>query len=479
MKQSWLYRAEAKGIQSWILASDRLRELKGGSALVDALPELARSLVHRTGGDVVIAAAGGIEVRFHEQASLERFAGVWPAVVENHAPGLELVQAWVADSGLDPYPELHRRLGAARNRRWPALPAPGPLSARSARTGLAAESRDEHDRALLDAATRAKVRAAAGVGQLDRLAPVGLSFATETAMIGDTYVAVVHADGNAVGSRIRTLGPDQRRQFSDALSEATRRAAQTAVRELARIQQLDDDATVLRCRPIVVGGDDLTFLVDAVLALPFTEAYLRAFEAETVAVGNVDGKGPLTACAGLAFVKTGFPFHAAHELAESLCGGAKSALRAGNRSGLLFHRVTTSSPDTDWESLRAGELAAVGGRSLAGGPYDLERLDRLRALATALRQLPRKAMREWLGLVRVDAGRAQARWRRAREVMGAALESPPAAVRDLDKALIALNHAPETGWATQDGGHEITCLADAQTWLALDPNLADPGKEAR
>jgi hypothetical protein len=41
----YLYRYEAKRIQSWILSSDRLKELKGGSECINALPARAEALL--------------------------------------------------------------------------------------------------------------------------------------------------------------------------------------------------------------------------------------------------------------------------------------------------------------------------------------------------------------------------------------------------------------------------------------------------
>ena len=86
MSEQFFYRAEVKSIQAWILASDRLKELKGGSAIVDGLAADAQKLLARLGVDTrdVIAAAGSVQVLFDEQAALHRFAAAWPLVVALH-----------------------------------------------------------------------------------------------------------------------------------------------------------------------------------------------------------------------------------------------------------------------------------------------------------------------------------------------------------------------------------------------------------
>lgn len=473
----WLYRTEAKGIQEWILASDRLKELKGGSTIVDELPDAARKLLEGiNGGTIVSAAAGGVEIQFHDEAALARFAAIWPLVVEQRAPGLALVQAWAPAAAPD---SLYGDLGAQRNVARVSLPEAGPLVARSGRTGLPAVAGGGQEDGALDAAVLAKLAAARRDGSLDALAGAGCTFLEDADEIGESYLAVVHADGNGVGRIVRDIGTDRdrKRQFSEALNRATRGAAERAVRALARWQEEDRgeraparNRTLLRARPVVLGGDDFTVIVDAAYAIPFTAVYLREFEVATAAEKDIQGGTPLTACAGIAFVKTGFPFHAANDLAVSLCDGAKRGLRpagdasAPTPSGLLFHRITTSNSETDWATLSQGELAAPRG-AISGGPYALRRLAGLEAFAIALGRWPRKALREWLGQVRVDPERAAARWHRALEVA-----APPERAA-FEEALTRFGHDPRTGWeATVDGNR--TAVGDALLWLRLQPGLA-------
>ncbi len=481
---AFVYRAEAKGIQSWILASDRLRELKGGSALIDGLAADAHALFRRVGarGTLVSAAAGAVEVHFDDADTLARFAAAWPLVVEARAPGLTLVHAWTPASQRA---HLFARLGADRNRHVPDLPEAGPLAARSARTGLPAVRRGENG--MEDRIVRAKLAAAHGRGLDDLLPRDDLHFCDDAEQLGDSYLAVVHADGNGVGALFQQEQDAAAcRALSENLTRATRAAAKRAVTALVAWSQEQerllapthgDGKTRVRARPVVLGGDDLTFLVDAAYAMPFTHHFLAAFEEETAGFGK-----RLTACAGVAFVKTGFPFHAAHDLAESLCKAAKAGLRGNDgstaRSGLLFHRVTTSSTDTDWTDILDGELAGrAGGTSwfLSGGPYDLERLHALAALTARTRDVPRKALREWLTLVQIDPSRASAHWKRAQEVAGA--ES--SVWKNFAAALEALGHDPGTGWeqtarhAGRRGPAFHTALADALAWRTLQPDDAD------
>jgi hypothetical protein len=115
---TWFYRCETKGIQHWILDSNRLRDLAGGSALVETLMREAEQGVSAAGGTVIYAAAGGLLATFPERAMLEAFASEWPMYVAYHAPGLQVVHAWVeGEAAKDPVNELFTRLLPSRRAR--------------------------------------------------------------------------------------------------------------------------------------------------------------------------------------------------------------------------------------------------------------------------------------------------------------------------------------------------------------------------
>src|SRR5690606_5681066 len=90
-----------------------------------------------------------------------------------------------------------------------------------------------------------------------------------------------------------------------------------AVAHLAFALRRFGTRVLLPLRPILLGGDDLTFLCDGRVALALTEAALKAFEAEVPSLGRV------TACAGVAIVPAHAPFAQAYALAEALCRHAK------------------------------------------------------------------------------------------------------------------------------------------------------------
>ena len=201
-----------------------------------------------------------------------------------------------------------------------------------------------------------------------------------------SYIAIVHADGDGIGKRIQEIGkcyqkPEQNREYITTLrqfSGAVERAAQSALlnilvrlkkkidlttgllihksvqgKELTRIElKREDDQWLLPFRPVVFGGDDVTFVCDGRLGVSLAVEYLRQFEIQTAKLP--DGKGQATACAGIAIVKTHYPFARAYGLADELCKSAKSYRRKQNLTGSCL----------DWHFAMSG---------LAGGIEEIRR----------------------------------------------------------------------------------------------------------
>ncbi len=490
----WLYRFEIKGIQAYIVATGRMLEITGGSALIERLGTLVEQAAGQLCGDraqVLSRAAGAASLRFHDRGALEVFVRWWPLLAERRAPGLRVIQGWVADSSSDnAFARLAEQLRVARSRHTPTLPEAGPLMARAARTGLPAVARDEIKGGLLDAATATRLRE--GRRAHDRLGErllggEGPGFVRDLDDLGSSYLAVVHVDGNDIGRRVMGLkgGADGYQRFSDALTACTLAASRAAVRTIPPGGRGAEKDTV-PARPVVMGGDDFTIITCPEHAGELVKVWLTAFERETSRKAmDLQAPGGLTACAGIAFVKRGSPFWAAHELAEDLCGFAKRSLRqvAGRAgatpSGLAFHRVTDSALAC-WDhvaehSLAAWDSNAVPPRSLplafTAGPYCLadasgaSTIGGLEELAKALGGVGRGVMREWLTLARADDTRARAHWDRAQQVTGGS-HIGGAAWRELHAALTALGTYDEQGWL-RIAGQRRTPLLDAMVWKAM------------
>ncbi|RIK33023.1 MAG: hypothetical protein DCC57_25420, partial [Chloroflexi bacterium] len=111
------------------------------------------------------------------------------------------------------------------------------------------------------------------------------------------YVAVVHADGNSMGQRFLRLthaADDDRaavaalRSLSNAVNESGRLALADCGRALAdawdeKLQTLAQSISlpkgaIMPFRPLVYGGDDITFVCEGRLGLELAAHFLRCFE---------------------------------------------------------------------------------------------------------------------------------------------------------------------------------------------------------
>jgi hypothetical protein len=176
-----------------------------------------------------------------------------------------------------------------------------------------------------------------------------------------SYIAVVHADGNNMGKRFQEFGKNKpNRQYiidMRRLSHTVNMAGKNALKELGKtiIDRLDREVLQdklhingkkLPFRPLVYGGDDVTFVCDGRLGLELAALYLEEFAKQIVA----DGK-PLTACAGVCIVKTHYPFARAYKLSEALCKNAKQYLKkAKKKDGSAL----------DWHLAASGLIGKIG-----------------------------------------------------------------------------------------------------------------------
>ena len=194
-------------------------------------------------------------------------------------------------------------------------------------------------------------------------------------------MAVIHIDGNGVGTVMRRLGEtmdhideadfsravgcsrgdaDALRRFvltvNDRLDRAVTEAFAKAWADVAKWAEADAGpakrkGSVVPVVPVILGGDDVTVFTSGDYALPFAAAYLERYERATESdvllrhLGREEGTGPMTAAAGVAVVRRDFPFHVAYNLAERLVGEAKKVGKARKpvRSTLTYHALFDSS----------------------------------------------------------------------------------------------------------------------------------------
>jgi len=175
----------------------------------------------------------------------------------------------------------------------------------------------------------------------------------------ENRIAVVHIDGNNMGIVLNNLAEkypkyedavNQTRDFStkiDELYKNTMKATISILQDKINSTKNDGSSKKLLLRPVVVNGDDITFIVSAPYALSLTEFFLNEIEKAGKAAFP---EANLTACGGICIVNKHFPFHRAYQMAEELCKIAKDRGKSQDginvKSWIDFHVVMSGITDT-------------------------------------------------------------------------------------------------------------------------------------
>lgn len=206
------------------------------------------------------------------------------------------------------------------------------------------------------------------------------------------WIAIIHADGNGIGKLFLEMGQKfgaevapRMRAFSAALDKVTSAAVEAAARatSLAHAELPSDTAAAGGRRfptswllPVVIGGDDVSVICDGRLAMDFTVNFIREFAARAAADPDLEGvrqiidpDRPITASAGIAYIKPHHPFSDGYELAEQLCSSAKQLVAADPSAGTLDFHVLFDSLGRDREEIR--RALVVDGTRLWCGPVSV------------------------------------------------------------------------------------------------------------
>lgn len=408
-------------------------------------------------GDIIgfTRCKGGAFYAFcHSVEPLQQLRSSWTLAVQQLFPGMEFVDALTSGADLPEAMErAHSLMAQARNTPGVKFPLATAVCRNANRTGMTAvpmtpaalrEVRKDSDE-LVDVDTEhhrqayrfLELRKDTLLGKFtggthdEGGLPDNLKFPldiehfpafqaqdTEREVVRD--LALIHVDGNGLGLLLRALQQQLAgqstelysrafRQFSNALAKATEKAAAVATQWLYMNSSSAQENGTLPMRPVVLGGDDITLLCQADLAIGYAEQFCSAFkqisenelaglyQEHLKAAGTI--KPYLTASGGILYHKASHPFTTCHELVEGLCQEAKAATKQVDSNvgpaALAFYRISNVLAE-DIEQLRAqtqhfhtdkGKItSSLGGYLLEQDEGALNSLARLRTLADKARE---------------------------------------------------------------------------------------------
>lgn len=218
---------------------------------------------------------------------------------------------------------------------------------------------------------------------------------------GESYISVIHIDGNNMGVKFSKCKDSQERK---ELSLKVAQIVQNAFYELIKtiIAEYDSKAyaealdmeklidkegkKLLPIRPIIIGGDDITFVCPARVGIEYAKRFIEAVNKQeflsdeqhkrmSEEVKKEDNSiilsKTMSCCGGVAVVPLKYPFFRAYQLAEHLCGSAKNKSRKNDNS-LIDFAILYGEMTPDLEQLCRYQYSAPEGY-LHYGPYSVQK----------------------------------------------------------------------------------------------------------
>lgn len=168
----------------------------------------------------------------------------------------------------------------------------------------------------------------------------------------NSMLAVVHIDGNNMGKRIGMIMQSLKnshtnyekitgvvRGISSSIDRSFRESLEKTFTYIKRdlSSLIDPKRKIILYREIIRAGDDITFVCNAKVAIEAVKFFLSDVSKRKITYiideEKKEDEFPFSACAGIAFFHSHFPFSDAYEVAEACCGNAKKWAKEEKHKG--------------------------------------------------------------------------------------------------------------------------------------------------
>ena len=205
----------------------------------------------------------------------------------------------------------------------------------------------------------------------------------------DSTIAVVHIDGNNMGTRIRRI-VEEKKSYPDAVNtirsisyninnrykEVFEDMSKYFNNEMENISELGEkdkkDCFVMK---ILTAGDDITYVCNAKIAISTVEYFVKKISGFGMLDNDPNNEYKFSVCAGIAYINSHFPFNIGYEAAEECCESAKKkAKESRNMSGDMVgnwfdYQIVKNIQGSDIKYTRNKEYITRNGEKLYKRPY--------------------------------------------------------------------------------------------------------------
>ncbi|AFK85856.1 MULTISPECIES: Cas10/Cmr2 second palm domain-containing protein [Thermoanaerobacterium] len=447
-------------IQEYIFLSNKLKENIGASYIVEKIYEevLKEALkitfdgfnihisdwkqtpnnikINNSKEEVEIGYVGGGNalILFKDQNKVAKFVQNYTKLLLKKTPGLKTAFGIIDDFDLGNFSnsmsKLHESLRENKNKYFPnvTLPKYG-FTLDCPRTNESAESFIV-DKKFISSVACSKLKFSDNakdemVNILDDILKNKYTLTNDVEKLGQTegkdYIAIVHIDGNKMGEKFANCtNLIEYRNLSIKVKEATETAFKNMIEILINqiennktfdpkngelILQRENDKIILPIRPIILGGDDVTFISDGRLGIWLAEIFIKEFTKQSI------NNELLSACGGVAIVKTKYPFYRAYIVAEDLTDRSKQISRKENSSYIDFF-ISSSGWSGSLEDIFNKHLSTVNG-NLHFGPYrvdsanDEKAIDNLKNIIKEFKNIPKNKVMKLREILFEDKDKAK------------------------------------------------------------------------
>lgn len=198
-----------------------------------------------------------------------------------------------------------------------------------------------------------------------------------------SYLAIVHIDGNAMGTKVAKFLEqpfksnvnylEEYKKFTDKIDQSYKTAFKKTISHLMKdygiwaenlygsllknpelLNQLKNTVPI---RPIIASGDDICFITFGQLGIETARIFIQYLQQQSMDIN--EKKVFFEAAAGVAIIRHKFPFWLGYELAEKLCSNAKKRLKNDQKYWEMYNIGTKEAPfDTsliDWQLIEGGD----------------------------------------------------------------------------------------------------------------------------
>ena len=377
MKEKVLALYDFASKQEFIYRTSKIKEISGASELLTGIYKKLIDYVNSTGqyhivydvvdkefdlngfesaeydGEVLYDGGGNLMVLYRDRATYVAVNRMISVYLLQNVPTLHMLASCVECSGnfeSDVANLYHQNRMNKNFSPSSDIVAVTPMTQVDPMTFLPVVHKDKKYELSLSADRQAKLKAyrAGGksVNNLDEL---------------EGMTAVIYIDGNSMGMKLKECsdpdynkGVKKLREFSKTTND------DFVVKPLETIRKFVADSNYKGFRQVIGGGDEITIICDARIALKVVSVY---FEALKKSDNNF-------ACAGIAVFHAKAPFTIAYEIAEAACESAKQLAHQTEGNYFDFY-YCHAGITTDFETLRQRE------QSISKRPYGYDEATRL------------------------------------------------------------------------------------------------------